>query len=790
MVLASEGAAAIQSALNSASNGDVVTVTGSGTFSWTESIEVPDNVALNVSDNVSVEVPSNHNLTAYSPNGATVYSLITNANRSSASNVTISGGEYDLSAMPETAEYAGIWLHNASDSEIDDVVCRGAGQAVFGSGTNRGFNLALTRCTRSIIRDSAGYDGGYDDIAVRGGCVDCSVIRSGGSGASSGTIQTARWGKWGLTGYPQGTTFDSCWGRRIYDHDGIDTEWINCTSNYRLQTIGTDNALIRDSTDFEGYVLLYTYDSGSPYSEVRNMDFQMNSVEDYAIRAGPNGPSHGTIVLDGITGARPELFRLGSYSGGGNVETIIIRNCDFTGNGTRPIVTRESGAASPDIIVENSTFTNFSEGITGTYDSVRVNNVTFNDIDGEPINVTSGDIQTSGISIDQKTPTGDLEVYAENDRTGDRISGATVTVEWLGEPLASDPTGPWSDTTNSTGQASFSGVPIGYYNVTVEHSEYEIGTYGSRYWRDVGEESNEALHLTESNSPRRPIIHLDTKEDFDVSRRYNVYRGDTTLYRWSTNEDWSVAEMTNTVQNNQGGIRSGWNMDENPWSTYGVSFWPMDGIDNEIIDYIGTSETSLDSSIVTMVDGPNNSGAIHIDTGDYFEITAGNEHGFGGSFTIIAMIKPSKIHRGTILRTGGTGSATAGTIFLETHEDGGMSFGYYDSDGTAQWYAPFLPDELNIGEWNFVVGTFDQVNQNIRVHVNDQWERSTSVSGNRPAQSSGHTIRFGQHPDLSERDYEGDMAWVGILNDDITISECRDLRLALYGGEITVKGKE
>lgn len=786
----SEGQSAIQTALDNASFGDTVMVLGSGAYEWTQSLEVPNGVTLDVSNDLSITVPSTHSLTAYSPGGATVYSLITNQDRSGdARNVTIRGGEFDLGNMTETAGYAGVWLHNATDSEIDDVICRGSGQAVYGSSSYRGFNLALTRCDNSTIRDSKGYDAGYDDIAVRGECTDCLVVNSGGAGGSSGTIQTARWGKWGLTGYPRRTTFERCWGRRIYDHDGIDTEWINCESNYRLQTIGTDNAIMRDSTGFEGYCLLYTYDSSSPYSEIRDMDFAMSGSANYAIRAGPNGPDHGTIVIDGATGTRPELFRLGSYSGGGQVNEIVIRNTTFSGDGTSPIVVQESGSDTPNMLrVEDCTFEDFDQGITGSYDSVRIRNCNFNNINGDPISVDSNDIETSGIYIDERTPTELLEVYVEDAETGDRIQGAEVTVTWLEtEPRPNDDPGPWTVTTGSTGSATFSDTPVGYHRIEITHPDYEDGSYDSRYWQDIGEETNEALHLSTTNAPRRPIIHLTSSStEGGEEESKNIFRGDSTLYRWTRFDDWNASRMDNiTVDQRRTGLRMGWNMNNSPWATTGVSFWPMDGGDFPQ-DEIGSVNGTYSNGIETGVPGPNGSEAIQFRSGDYITAQGDTSHSFPGSFTLVAMVRPSEITRGTIYRSGYT---EPGTIFMDVHGSNGVSFGYYDADGTAQWNAPLVQGSLTVDEWHCIIGTYDEPAGTIRAYVNNAYE-DYSVSANRPSRPSGHEIRFGQRHQQLDRQYLGDMAWVGLLDDAISRDDATSMYEALFSGSITVGGKQ
>lgn len=380
-VSAGDGAAAIQTALDGSSSGDTVEVTGNGNYSWSTSLEVPNGVTLSVSNSVSVTVPSTNNLTGYTTGSRTVYSLITCKDRSSASNVTIQGGEYDMSNFDVNAGLTGVWLHNASDSIIEDIVMHGVG--INHSRDYRAFGLALTRCTNSVIRNSEAHDSGYDNIAVRGGCQGCKVINSGGTNGSSGTIQTARWGHWGLTDYPTGTTFQQCWGRRIYDHDGVDTTWDSCQSEGRLQTLGTDNAKFLNSADFLGEVLVYTYDSGTDQALVEAMEFIDSDSE--AISVAPNqGKDIGTVEVTNCWAERPIFlsFLNDHIDSSTTVSEVTVTDSTIIGSGSASAIT-EYGSSSPS--VNNLTFRNckiysFDTGFQGSYGTVTVENCEFHNI--------------------------------------------------------------------------------------------------------------------------------------------------------------------------------------------------------------------------------------------------------------------------------------------------------------------------------------------------------------------------------------------------------------------------
>lgn len=396
-VHASEGAGNIQAALNNADADEVVHINGDGEYEWESEIVVPNHVTLDVSNEVSVSVPSDHNLTPYTLNGSEIYSLITNANRSTPENVTIRGGEYNFGEMTESADYAGVWLHNAEDSLIDNVIVRGAGAPVYGSSTHRSFGVCLTACHDCAIRDSESYDSGYDDFGIRGGNTDCRIVRSGGSGGSSGTTQTAQWGGWGLNVAPSNTTFEDCSGPRIYCHGGSDTTWDNCQSDYRLQTIGTDNALLKNTEDYEGKILLYTLDSGSNFSRIENMSFSPDSSQTNAIQIGTNGPNHGTIEIDNVSGERQRFIRFAAYPNGGSVDTVEVTDCEFRSNGNdTAIISQEDDAPEADMLrVKDCVFHDFAGGITGSYDSVRVYDCEFHNVSGDPIDVDSDDVDES-----------------------------------------------------------------------------------------------------------------------------------------------------------------------------------------------------------------------------------------------------------------------------------------------------------------------------------------------------------------------------------------------------------
>lgn len=406
MVDAADGPSAIQSALDSASAGETVQVTGSGEYTWSSSIEVPNGVTLSVSNDVSVTVPSSNNVTGYPTGSRQVYSLITCQDRSSASNVTIEGGSYDLSEMSQAdGGYAGVWLHNASDSTIANVAVNGTGAI---DRDYRGFGIALTRCTNCEIRDSEAHNASYDNIAVRGGCQDCLVLRSGGTNGSSGTIQTARWGYWDLNSAPDNTEFRECWGRRIYCHDGSNTTWNGCQSTYRLQTLGTDNAHFLNSGSFEGTILIYTLDSDSEYALIESMEFVNAGEEDVAITVAPNsGQPIGTVEVDNVWAERPTFlsFENDHIDPSAGVGTVEVTNSVIIGAGSNAsIIGYGSSSPTPSTVVfRNCEFYNFQNGFDGNFGSLVVENCEFHNVNN-PFSAASADVQRSGNTFGEEAP--------------------------------------------------------------------------------------------------------------------------------------------------------------------------------------------------------------------------------------------------------------------------------------------------------------------------------------------------------------------------------------------------
>lgn len=400
-----DGANAVQAAIDDAEvdGHDTVNVYGRGEVEWTTSLEVPNDMTLDVANTLSITVPSDHNLTAYDMDGADILSLITNKDRSSAKQVTIRGGAYDLSNVPERTNYAAIWLHECSNGLIDDVVCRGAGTPVYDDrGGYRSFNLILTVCEESEIRDSEGHNAGYDNIGIRGGNDHCRVVRSGGTGGSSGTIQSARWGGWGLNDRPTNITYEDCWGRRIYDHGGKNITFDGCRNAYRIQTLGSDNVTVRNTQGYRGRVLLYTYQSDMNDLTVENMSFSADSDQDDAITVGLYDADLTNVAINNVEARRDVFLQFDSYGQSGNsIDWAEITNCrQYATSGDSPssFITQVDDRLVPDVLrVSDSVCHDADSGVDGAYGAVRVRNCAFRNVNKGPIDVDSDDVETAMI---------------------------------------------------------------------------------------------------------------------------------------------------------------------------------------------------------------------------------------------------------------------------------------------------------------------------------------------------------------------------------------------------------
>lgn len=542
-VSASDGTSAIQGELDDASSGDRVLVTGSGEYDWDETVEVPNNTTLEFADGLEFVVPSNHDITGYVSSGSTIYSIITNADRSNAQNVTIRGGEFDMYNMDETAHFAGVWLHNANDSQIEEVVCSGAGyESVYGHSDYRSYNICLTASDNCGVYDSEGHDSGYDDIGLRGANTNCEVVRCSGSGGSSGTIQDAPWGGWDIgSGAGENTLFEDCEGRRIYAHGTVEMEFDNCESHYRIQTLGARDVHIHGTQDFEGKVLLYTnspdVSTALGGTLVEEMTISPDSDQDIAFQIGTNGPDSGDIeIRDVEVHGRPEFLWFESYaSNAGSIDDIHIHDCEIEGSGSSAtIAAQASGIPTPSLLhFENCEFDGFDTGITGTYDTVIVEDCTFNDFasEDEAIDVT-GDLETSdNIYADEQAETGNLSVSGIDTITNTRFEGIEVTVEQI-----DGDEGPHTGITGEGDQPldhpsyEFGQLPVGFYTITAEHEDYDDEEYDEDYWREGDETSMEAMYLDEGG--RQPLMYMqptDIDEFYDLtpeipSEAWNLYQ--------------------------------------------------------------------------------------------------------------------------------------------------------------------------------------------------------------------------------------------------------------------------
>lgn len=391
-----EGAAGVQDALDTAVEEGLEKVRVYGRAAeWDESVTVPDHSTVEFSDHVRITIPEDHSLTAFDMAGDDVFAVITNENREDAEKVVLRGGTVDFGGPAEETNYAGFWLHNAERSLLEGAVCRNAGQAVYGHGQYRSYNHLLTDCYDTEIRRCEGYNAGYDDIGVRGNNDQCRIVNSGGAGGSSGTIQSAAWVP---AGYGSNTniTYKNCWGERLYDHGGDGIVFDNCRTPYRIQTLGSSDVTVKNSQQFEGRVLLYSYRGTLGSQRVENMSFARGGHGEAGITIGLNGADGTTVVIDGVESHRPGLLDFDPYDSGGSIDLVKVLNSQHYApagaSGSATISHRSSGIDTGLLSVDGLTSMNAEAGVTGSYGAVRVN-AEFINGPSDPVAVSAADVE-------------------------------------------------------------------------------------------------------------------------------------------------------------------------------------------------------------------------------------------------------------------------------------------------------------------------------------------------------------------------------------------------------------
>lgn len=404
-VPADDGAAEVQAALDESHEQDTVSVEASeqSTEQWRESVTVPDNRTLDLSG-IEIALPSNHNLSTERHGSRNVLYAVTNQNRQNATGVNIVGGDFDFSNVTDRTATAGVWLHRARDSTMRGVVSRSAGDRY---GSIRCFSITITASEDCQLVDCAGWDGGYDGIGIRGANNRIDLIRCTGSG-SSGAIQSAPWGAWNIgSGGGRNIRLIDCYGRRLYGHATRGLLFDGCESNYRLQNIGCPDTTFKNSTGFDGKVLIYTNSPlGNTDVTVENFEFAAGRG-DIAIQIGTNGPSmDGTIALRNVVSrGRDRLVWFRRYGGSGSIGDITLDRVAARGTGSgSTIMSQERGVPIPDsLTIEDSMFVDFERGITGSYGTARVADCAFHGIRETPIDVSAQSVDTDRNTMTDRT---------------------------------------------------------------------------------------------------------------------------------------------------------------------------------------------------------------------------------------------------------------------------------------------------------------------------------------------------------------------------------------------------
>lgn len=351
---ASEGPSAVQDALDE-SGVSTVYVYNPGTYSWGDTVEVPDNTTLEILSGITIEVPSEHSLSTYEVRGDTCQVPVTNKNRSDPEDVVIRGGVWDLDAVNDDTNTFGVWLHNGDGGcLIDSVEVHDVWPDNL-TNDRRGFGIVLSDCDRSEIRDSEAHDSQYDDIRIMGDCRDCKVIRSGGTGGGSGTIQMATWMPAG-GGQPHDTRLVDCWGERIYEHGSDDhgpgrgTVFDGCEPENgdapRIQLLGdVRDITIKNSVLTKGHI--------RPVSQDSNMLSQI-TISDCVFRTGPE--------IDQAEAPLERAIWLQTQGGGSEIKNLTIENCHCEREGFVRYDIRDSGDSIDYVDIQNCQHYSPSEG--------------------------------------------------------------------------------------------------------------------------------------------------------------------------------------------------------------------------------------------------------------------------------------------------------------------------------------------------------------------------------------------------------------------------------------------
>jgi len=200
-----------------------------------KTITVPSNMILEFSLKDGITVPASHSLTQYTQYTDVYSALITNDNHSSGNtNIQIIGANIDFdgdNGKSLTQSWAGIWLHNVTDSyvkhcDVYDVVYN------VNWSHGRGFGILISDSSKSSVLYSKGRHCGYEGIGIRSNCDNIVVYNCEGWNNRQHAMQVAGWSPSDTTDYSEQILIDSCKGDgNIMVHGGNGENRISFCNN-------------------------------------------------------------------------------------------------------------------------------------------------------------------------------------------------------------------------------------------------------------------------------------------------------------------------------------------------------------------------------------------------------------------------------------------------------------------------------------------------------------------------------------------------------------------------------
>ncbi|WP_461369171.1 glycoside hydrolase family protein [Candidatus Darwinibacter acetoxidans] len=243
--------------------GGTVYVTG-GTYQCRKTITFPSYTRLKLEKGASIYVPDDHALTVFTPYEGPFSALITNADHAAGNTgIVIEGGYIDFMAgegathtKSRVQGWAGIWLHNCTNSRVSDAIVENVVYDVDWTYA-RAYGILLTECTYCVVVDCEGNEVGYEGIGIRVKCEHIRVIRCKGFRCRQHAMQVCGWAPTPAPAElydPRHITFEDCCGNKdILAHGGVgrgmrDIAFIRCHSTESsVRAIGDiKNILFRD----------------------------------------------------------------------------------------------------------------------------------------------------------------------------------------------------------------------------------------------------------------------------------------------------------------------------------------------------------------------------------------------------------------------------------------------------------------------------------------------------------------------------------------------------------------